>query len=79
MSLELFFALYCVEAGFVFLAAPWTRFWTLNPLLHHSVRAAILADSPWVRGLVSGIGIVHLIIGIRDIRRLSRPRSEGRG
>jgi hypothetical protein len=79
MSLQLFFALYCVEAGFVFLAAPWTRLWTSNPLLHHSERLVFLVDSPWIRGLVSGVGLVHLIIGIRDIRRLSRARSEGRG
>lgn len=75
MSLPLFFALYCLEAGLFFTVVPWTSIWTLNPLLHGSLELALWADNPFVRGFVSGLGILHLIIGVRELVRLSRRRS----
>jgi hypothetical protein len=72
MSLPLFYALYCLEAGLFFAVVPWTRVWALNPLLHESAAIALWADNPFVRGFVSGVGIVHLIVGVRELMRLGR-------
>lgn len=77
MSLPLFFALYCLEAGVFFTIVPWTKVWTLNPLLHEQMAIAIWADNPFVRGFVSGIGVVHLIVGTRELVRLTRERRRG--
>ncbi|HEX8253711.1 MAG TPA: hypothetical protein VF846_11210 [Thermoanaerobaculia bacterium] len=74
MSVPLFFALYCVEAGLFFTIVPWTMIWTLNPLLHSSVAVGTIADNPFLRGFVSGLGLLHLIIGIRDLTRIIRAR-----
>jgi hypothetical protein len=74
MSLTLFFALYCLEAGLFFLIVPWTMIWTLNPLLHHNITVGMWADNPFVRGFVSGVGLLHLIVGVRDLLRASRER-----
>ena len=74
MSVPLFFALYCVEAGFFLTVVPWTRIWTLNPLLHSHVAIGLWADNPFVRGFVSGVGMVHILIGVTDIVMLSRRR-----
>lgn len=74
MSLALFFALYCLEAGLFFLVVPWTRLWTLNPLLQNNVALAALALNPFVRGFVSGFGLVHLLIGVRDMIAISQAR-----
>lgn len=74
MSLALFFALYCLEAGLFFTVVPWTRIWTMNSLLHDSAAIALWADNPFVRGFVSGIGVLHLIYGVRELVRLSRAR-----
>jgi len=76
MTVPLFFALYCLEAGLFFTIAPWTRVWTMNPLLHSSLTLGMLADNPFFRGLVSGFGVVHLIVGTRDILKLVRARRE---
>lgn len=76
MTVPLFFALYCLEAGFFFTIAPWTRVWTMNPLLHSNLTVGMLADNPFVRGLVSGFGVVHLIIGVKDIVMMTRGRRE---
>jgi hypothetical protein len=73
MSIALFFALYCLEAGLFFLVVPWTRVWMLSPLWHGSVLAA-LALNPFVRGFVSGFGVVHLIIGVKDIIAIANER-----
>ena len=74
MSVPLFFALYCLEAGLFFVILPWTRLWTLNPLLHTNVTMSLFAGDPFVRGFVSGFGVVHLIIGVKDILRISQSR-----
>ena len=74
MSLPLFFALYCLEAGLFFAVVPWTQVWTLNPWLHQSLAVAVWADNPFVRGFVSGIGVVHLLVGSRELLRLARGR-----
>jgi hypothetical protein len=74
VSIPLFFALYCLEAGIFFTIAPWTRVWTLNPILHHNVSIGMMADNPFVRGFISGVGVVHLIIGVRELLRVLRER-----
>jgi hypothetical protein len=74
MSLALFYALYCVEAGLFFTVVPWTRIWTMNSLLHSSASVALMADNPYVRGFVSGVGVLHLILGVRELFRLARAR-----
>lgn len=78
MALSLLFILYCFEAGLFFLIAPWTRFWTLNPLLHASPVLSLVVDNLYFRGMVSGFGIVHLLVAVREILVLvteSRRRS----
>ena len=78
MSVPLFFALYCLEAGLFFIVVPWTRVWTMNPLLQAHTAVALLAGNPFVRGFVSGFGVVHILIGVKDILRLSASRRAGR-
>jgi hypothetical protein len=77
MSVPLFFALYCLEAGLFLTVVPWTRIWTLNPLLHSHYAVGLWADNPYIRGFVSGLGVVHILIGVKDIVVLSRQRRGG--
>jgi hypothetical protein len=74
MSLPLFFALYCLEAGLFFTVVPWTPIWTGNSILHSSTLVGTWADNPFVRGFVSGIGVLHLILGVRELFRVMRSR-----
>lgn len=46
----------------------------MNSLLHSSAALAVWADNPFVRGFVSGVGVLHLIIGARELMRLARMR-----
>lgn len=74
MSVRLFFALYLLEAGIFFTIIPWTRVWAVNPLLHQNVAIAVWADNPFARGFISGFGLIHLIVGVRDIVAIARER-----
>jgi hypothetical protein len=74
VSIALFFALYCIEAGLFFLVVPWTHLWTMNPLLQNDFALAALAANPFLRGFVSGFGVIHIIIGIKDLLRISHAR-----
>jgi hypothetical protein len=76
MSVALFFALYCLEAGLFFIIVPWTRLWTVNPLLQSTATLSMLASNPFVRGFVSGFGVIHLIIGIKDIVEITQARRQ---
>ena len=50
--------------GIMLVILPWTRFWTDNTLLlrNLSVREFVLQD--FVRGVVSGLGLVDIWVGI---------------
>ena len=74
MSVPLFFALYCLEAGLFFTVVPWTRLWTMNPWLHQNLTIGLWIDNPFVRGFVSGFGVIHILLGVKDIVRISRAR-----
>lgn len=67
MTMALFFSLYCLEAGLFFVVVPWTRFWSVNPLVQALESSGVMASSPWFRGFVSGIGVIHLLFGLREI------------
>ena len=78
MSVPLFFALYCLEAGLFFIIVPWTRVWSMNSLLHATPALILLAANPFVRGFVSGFGVAHLLVGVKDIMRIAAGRKDGR-
>lgn len=58
--------LFFVELGVMLAVLPWTRIWTQNPLLNSSALLRHVAESGFLRGLVSGLGLVNLWIAIQD-------------
>jgi hypothetical protein len=58
------FVLLCIEVGMVLLIVPWTRVWTDNPLLIRNLTLRALALNLFVRGAISGLGLVNLWMGI---------------
>jgi hypothetical protein len=77
MSVPLFFALYCLEAGLFFVIVPWTRVWSMNSFLHATPALMLLSGNPFVRGFVSGFGVAHLLIGVKDVLRIVARRNGG--
>jgi len=61
--------------GVVLLVAPWTVLWDANYLLgpYPAVRAVVL--SAYVRGTVSGLGLVNIALAFHEARQhLARAR-----
>ena len=67
------FILVCFEIGFLLVFLPWHRSWQENNFLYLAAdslgapwfRQFVL--SGWVRGAVTGLGLLNILIGIREI------------
>ena len=74
--LRVTFILYCIEAGIFLLFVPWSPVWdqTMIQIPFHGLRGFCL--HPFLRGAMSGFGLVHLVWGVHDLDALlSRRRA----
>jgi hypothetical protein len=72
------FALYVYAALGVFLvAAPWTAVWDQAALALIPAVARDWIQSGWVRGIVSGLGALDLVVALQYAGRMwGEPRAE---
>ena len=56
----------------------WRRRQTLLFLMAVPFLVSMVTGNPFVRGFVSGFGVIHLIIGVKDIIRISQQRRADR-
>jgi hypothetical protein len=65
--------------GVILVIAPWTSWWDHNYLLqpYPGVRAFVL--SPFVRGLVSGLGLVNIGLAVLEVHQTLAARRERAG
>ena len=69
----IFFIILCLLLGFSLTLSPWTTIWSENYLLAfvseksglQVIQTAIV--SPWVRGAVTGLGVLNLIIAFWEM------------
>jgi hypothetical protein len=65
---------YFIEVGLVLVLVPWSPFWEKNyfitayPVLHDIVR------NHYVRGAVSGLGVVNLLMGFNELASVLMAR-----
>ncbi len=64
------FATLCLEIGFFLLVFPWTDYATHFAAFRPDWR--IFWDNAYVRGAISGVGLVNLYIAVTEIIRLRR-------
>ncbi len=57
---------YLFEAGLLLLLVPWSSIWEGNYFLSQCPALRFLCLNPFSRGAVSGIGLLHLIVGVLD-------------
>jgi hypothetical protein len=55
-----------IELGMILLVLPWTSVWTQNSLLTGFPTLQTIADHGFLRGSVSGLGLINIWIGIYD-------------
>lgn len=58
------FVLFCLEVGIILTVLPWTRLWTDNSLLIGFPALKEFLNYNFVRGLVSGLGLVDIWMGV---------------
>jgi hypothetical protein len=63
----------CIYIGLLVSVAPWfPQFWDANPLFVHSPALLHFVTQGYVRGLVSGLGLLNLWIALRDAIQSAR-------
>ncbi|MGH9530931.1 MAG: hypothetical protein ACRD2Q_00960 [Terriglobales bacterium] len=58
------FVLCCLEIGLLLVVLPWTTIWTENSLLVGNPRLQTFVRQNFVRGLVSGLGLLDIWLGV---------------
>ena len=70
------FVLFCLEIGSLLTVLPWTRLWTDNSLLVGFPAVKEFLSRNFVRGLVSGLGLVDIWMGVAEaVTYRESPRS----
>jgi succinate dehydrogenase hydrophobic anchor subunit len=68
----LLFAAMCLVVGVVLIISPWQDHWKSNWFGNLSPEWGMLWMEPWVRGAISGLGLLNTIIAASEAMRLSR-------
>jgi hypothetical protein len=63
------FVLFCLEVGISLVVLPWLRFWTENALIAGYPQVQGFLKLNFVRGLVSGLGLVDIGMGVMEAIR----------
>ena len=72
--IRLLLIVFFLEVGLVLAVAPWSLFWERNyfaallPMLHGVITSA------YVRGAISGLGLVNLVAAVAELRSLRAAR-----
>jgi hypothetical protein len=62
------------EVGVVLLVVPWSRFWERNYFAETLPLVEALVTNGFVRGAVSGLGLLNLLAGVSEIASLVLAR-----
>jgi hypothetical protein len=73
----LFIALF-LEVGFVLIVMPWSVFWSRNYFAETIPIVHIITANNFVRGAVSGLGLVNVVAGLADLVSLLLARDADR-
>lgn len=60
-------AAYLIEAGVLLVLAPWSALWQRNYFAAHVPMLGQVMLSPYVKGAVTGIGLITVLGGLRDL------------
>lgn len=74
---RLLLAAYLMEAGVVLTVGPWTVAWERNYFAHVWPWLGVLMFNAYVRGAVTGVGVITAIAGIRDLLSAMSARQAG--
>ncbi|MBI4471974.1 MAG: hypothetical protein HY646_04855 [Acidobacteria bacterium] len=81
--LAIAFILFCFEIGLFLMFVPWSDLWASNFLLAYSPVLRSIAMNNFVRGAISGLGVIDFLLGLAELGRFwksfkiaNRPTTE---
>jgi hypothetical protein len=66
------YAFFCFEIGVLLILLPWLDVWDHNYFARLAARWPEVWTSPYLRGAVSGLGVVNIAISFIEVFRLRR-------
>ena len=63
---------FCLEIGLFLLIFPWTEYWDNNYFATLAPALRQYWDNMYVRGAISGLGVINLYISLVEVFRLRR-------
>lgn len=70
------FVFYCAEMGAFLVMAPWSALWDRVLFGVPSAWVQAIYLSPFFRGAISGLGVIHILWGAHDLEEwLARKRA----
>ena len=67
--LRLVMLLVWLELGLVLILAPWSTIWETNYFLYQYPMLGLFLKNPFLRGAVSGLGFMNVLLSIGAFRR----------
>jgi hypothetical protein len=58
---------YFLEVGLLLVFVPWSAFWDRNYFANLLPTIGEAAKNPYVRGAVSGLGLVNIVAGLAEL------------
>ena len=77
MVRRLFYVAYFLEVGLLLVLVPWSAFWERNYFVGWFPALLYILRNNFVRGAVSGLGVVNLLTGFHDLAELLMARRFG--
>jgi hypothetical protein len=62
-----------LEAGLLLIVLPWSRFWDRNYFAYAWPAIQPVLSNDFVRGAVSGLGVLNLVAAFAEIRPIFSP------
>ena len=73
---RLVYIAFFIETGLLLVVLPWSSFWSRNYFVMHWPGIAPWLVNDFVRGAVTGLGVVNLVAAIADLLPVLVRRSE---
>jgi len=67
--LRIILLLLWLEVGLALIPLPWSEFWERNYYLYQYPMLGLFLKNPYLRGAVSGLGLMNVILALDSFRR----------
>lgn len=74
MLRRLVYVAYFIEVGLLLVLVPWSAFWERNYFVESMPALAAFITNHFVRGAISGLGVINLYAGLADLAAIMAAR-----